>query len=159
MVVRKTVAFVMVPNDHVSIHPLALLYYQLLHSRDIEVCSPSAERAVRAECCLIIEEVLLDDASLMMVDSNMSGPNESSSHGTPERRILGELGNSNPDSPTANLRLLTALASSLKSASDVPCQGCSSGSAAAVQLPVTQDTGCVKLLPRKEKSLSLLCNK
>lgn len=86
----------------------------------------------------------------------MSGQNESRS--TPERRVLGELGNSNPDSPTANLRLLTNLASSLKSATDSQHQG-SSSSGAAAQLVPAQDTSNVRLLPRKEKSLSLLCNK
>ncbi|OXU19890.1 hypothetical protein TSAR_009161 [Trichomalopsis sarcophagae] len=86
----------------------------------------------------------------------MSGQNESRS--TPERRVLGELGNSNPDSPTANLRLLTNLASSLKSATDSPHQG-SSSSGTATQLVPVQNTSNVRLLPRKEKSLSLLCNK
>ncbi|XP_032457585.1 E2F family member 8 isoform X3 [Nasonia vitripennis] len=92
----------------------------------------------------------------MNEDSDMSGQNESRS--TPERRVLGELGNSNPDSPTANLRLLTNLASSLKSATDSPHQG-SSSSGAATQLMPVQNTSNVRLLPRKEKSLSLLCNK
>ncbi|XP_014204845.1 transcription factor E2F7-like [Copidosoma floridanum] len=88
---------------------------------------------------------------------------------TPERRILGELGNSNPDSPTANLRLLTALATSLNS----PYKESSSSSGidradeeSTVQQVLDdpppaqqQDSGCTKLLPRKEKSLTLLCNK
>lgn len=88
----------------------------------------------------------------------MSEQNESIS--TPERRILGELGNSNPDSPTANLRLLTNLASTLKNATnDNPCEGCSASSSEVVRLPPVPDTSCLKLLPRKEKSLSLLCNK
>lgn len=86
----------------------------------------------------------------------MSGQIEPRS--TPERRVLGELGNSNPDSPTANLRLLTNLASSLKSILDSPRQG-SSNSTAAVHLAPVQDLRGPKLLPRKEKSLSLLCNK
>ncbi|XP_011498340.1 PREDICTED: transcription factor E2F8-like [Ceratosolen solmsi marchali] len=86
----------------------------------------------------------------------MSRQNESRS--TPERRILGELGNSTPDSPTANLRLLTTLASNLKNVTYNPCQGCSSSSS-VVELPPARDSNCMKLLPRKEKSLSLLCNK
>lgn len=94
-------------------------------------------------------------------DSNMSEQNESIISTPERRRILGELGNSNPDSPTANLRLLTNLASTLKNATDnnSPCQGCSASSSEVVRLPPVPDTSCLKLLPRKEKSLSLLCNK
>ncbi|KAJ8676318.1 hypothetical protein QAD02_012105 [Eretmocerus hayati] len=109
-----------------------------------------------------------------------------SGQGTPERRILGELGN-NPDSPTANLRLLTALASSLKQSSpttnntdSTPTTTCpnissiaSSSTDSILQVssvsstPEQQLLGVSparesangKLVPRKEKSLGLLCNR
>lgn len=71
-----------------------------------------------------------------------------------DRRVLGELGNSDPISPTANLRLLTTLASSLKNAETPQQSGSTSQSSS-----VTPQEGCLKFVSRKEKSLSLLCNK
>ncbi|XP_058788755.1 transcription factor E2F8-like [Phymastichus coffea] len=92
----------------------------------------------------------------MNEESEMSGQNDTRTS-TPERRILGELGN-NPDSPTANLRLLTTLASmQMKTDTKSPCPGCSSSTLVA-PVQSTQESSN-KLLPRKEKSLSLLCNK
>ncbi|XP_015113365.1 transcription factor E2F8 [Diachasma alloeum] len=75
---------------------------------------------------------------------------------TPERKVLGELSNvKEPISPTANLRLLTSLASNLKSAGEVSQQGGSQRR----DSPVPSGSGGSKLLPRKQKSLGLLCNK
>ena len=75
---------------------------------------------------------------------------------TPERKVLGELGNSDPLSPTANLRLLTNLASRLN---NVP-ENSSISPKKEVQTSNSQkEPRSLKLLPRKEKSLSLLCNK
>lgn len=78
---------------------------------------------------------------------------------TPERKVLGDLGNtkSEPVSPTANLRLLTSLASNLKSAADPTSQ--SKNISCAEQLSTTASSGSLKLLPRKQKSLGLLCDK
>ncbi|XP_043267251.1 transcription factor E2F7-like [Venturia canescens] len=78
---------------------------------------------------------------------------------TPERRVLGDLGNtkSEPVSPTANLRLLTSLASNLKSAVDSRSQ--SQNVSRSEHTPVTSSSEGSKLLPRKQKSLGLLCDK
>lgn len=74
---------------------------------------------------------------------------------TPERKVLGELRNIKvePISPTANLRLLTSLASDLKNASDQNKVHRDESS------PVASGSAGLKLLPRKQKSLALLCNK
>ena len=87
----------------------------------------------------------------------MAGNNECMS--TPERRILGELGNSDPISPTANLRLLTTLASNLKNVPETPRSALLNTNDTIQDSSVVQGSGGLKLLPRKEKSLSLLCNK
>ncbi|KAK0183009.1 hypothetical protein PV327_001088 [Microctonus hyperodae] len=79
---------------------------------------------------------------------------------TPERRkILGELSNmkSEPISPTANLRLLTSLASNLKSATDHG--NCQNNIQVDDTLAIPSSSMGLKLLPRKQKSLGLLCNK
>ncbi|XP_046486173.1 transcription factor E2F8-like [Neodiprion pinetum] len=82
---------------------------------------------------------------------------DTSTKESPDRRVLRELSNvkSEPVSPTANLRLLTTLASSLKSAPH--------NQSKIVRRTWTVsrdgDTDPLKLLPRKEKSLGLLCNK
>lgn len=87
----------------------------------------------------------------------MAGDNDCMS--TPERRILGELGNSDPLSPTANLRLLTNLASNLENVPETPHSSLLNINDTIVNSDVVQSSGGLKLLPRKEKSLSLLCNK
>lgn len=79
---------------------------------------------------------------------------------TPERRkVLGELSNmkSEPISPTANLRLLTSLASNLKNATDHG--NCQNNIQADDNLAIPSSSMGLKLLPRKQKSLGLLCNK
>lgn len=78
---------------------------------------------------------------------------------SPDRRVLCELSNvkTEPVSPTANLRLLTTLASSLKSAPQP--NNHSRIIKKTHSLSREQDVDPLKLLPRKEKSLGLLCNK
>ncbi|XP_008560220.1 transcription factor E2F7 [Microplitis demolitor] len=93
---------------------------------------------------------------------------------TPERKILGELSNtkSEPISPTANLRLLTSLASNLKSVADnnycvnktqhnTSNNNNNNNSNNISESPIASGSlgNGLKLLPRKQKSLGLLCNK
>lgn len=81
---------------------------------------------------------------------------------TPEkRRVLGDLGNSDPNSPTANLRLLSYTCASYlkKRKSPEILQPASSNSSDGNHLASAEKSSQLKLLPRKEKSLSLLCNK
>ncbi|XP_012260402.2 transcription factor E2F8-like [Athalia rosae] len=74
-----------------------------------------------------------------------------------DRRVLRELSNvkTEPVSPTANLRLLTTLASNLKSAPQINAQA----KISRINISCNSDSDPFKLLPRKEKSLGLLCNK
>ena len=78
---------------------------------------------------------------------------------TPERKVLGDLGNTKaePVSPTANLRLLTSLASNLKNAVDPGDRG--KPIAGGNDTPIAGNADNSKLLPRKQKSLGLLCDK
>ncbi|KAH0557869.1 transcription factor E2F8-like [Cotesia glomerata] len=104
---------------------------------------------------------------------------------TPERKILGELSNTKPEpiSPTANLRLLTSLASNLKSVADNnyclnKVQNNSNNNIININnsniniinnnnnnisesSPIASGSigNGFKILPRKQKSLGLLCNK
>lgn len=104
---------------------------------------------------------------------------------TPERKILGELSNTKPEpiSPTANLRLLTSLASNLKSVTDNNyCLNKAQNNSNNNIINITNSninfinnnnnnisesspiaSGSIgngfKILPRKQKSLGLLCNK
>ncbi|XP_015597824.1 transcription factor E2F8 isoform X1 [Cephus cinctus] len=78
----------------------------------------------------------------------------------PDRKVICDLGNAiaTPISPTANLRLLTTLASNLKSAADWSNSNKSPRSNLELFHEIS-DSDPLKLLPRKEKSLGLLCNK
>lgn len=78
---------------------------------------------------------------------------------TPERKVLGDLGNTKaePVSPTANLRLLTSLASNLVSLGD--CGGPTKKAFKGNRTPIDRSNDDSKLLPRKQKSLGLLCDK
>lgn len=96
---------------------------------------------------------------------NLMGINQSVS---PERKVLGEInhvgkceGGGNPLSPTANLKLLTKVASSFeKDGTTAPCINSD-----VPKMKKHLQPYCVQQQPdenfksRKDKSLSLLCNK
>lgn len=76
------------------------------------------------------------------------------------RKILSDLGNkSEPDSPTANLRLLTNLATRLRNCQTDTSKTKTNDTRNNQYLKRLTGKSTTKVLPRKEKSLGLLCKR